>query len=241
MAIGTGTFGGGRSSNQMRALGADGVADMLAAGYDNGVFFWDSADSYGTHDAIKIALKRVPREKVTILTKTDASTPEKLKDDLDRFRQEAGTDYFDILLLHARNNPKWDEVDKASMDVLSEAKQKKIVRSVGISCHSLEAMSVAAKSPWLDVCLGRFNCAGVRMDGSIDEVQPLLAQLKANGKGIIAMKVLGEGTLVETDRVDEALRFAVTKDVVHCFTIGCESRAQVMDNIARIAKVSQMA
>ena len=79
------------------------------------------------------------------------------------------------------------------------------------------------------------------MDGSIDEVVPLLAELKANGKGIIAMKVLGEGTLVETERVDEALRFMVTKDAAHCFTIGCESRAQVLDNIARIAKAAQPA
>ena len=58
-----------------------------------------------------------------------------------------------------------------------------------------------------------------------------------NGKGLIGMKVLGEGQLA--DRVDEALRFAVTKDAVHCFTIGCESRAEFEGNFARIAKVSQ--
>ena len=51
------------------------------------------------------------------------------------------------------------------------------------------------------------------------------------------MKVLGEGQLA--DRVDEALRFAVTKDAVHCFTLGCESRAEFEGNFARIAKVSQ--
>jgi hypothetical protein len=63
--------------------------------------------------------------------------------------------------------------------------------------------------------------------------------MKANGKGIIGMKVLGEGQL--TDRLDEALRFAVTKDAVHCFTIGCESRAEFQDNFDRIPKVSQPA
>jgi len=241
MAVGTGTFGGGASSNQMRALGVDGVADMLSAAYDNGVFFWDSADSYGTHAAIKVALKKVPREKVTILTKTDASTPEKMKADLDRFRQEAGTDYFDIILLHTRMAPNWDTLDKGSMDVLSDAKEKKIVRAVGMSCHSVEAMKVASKSPWLDVCMARINPAGLRMDAPTDTVVPLLADMKANGKGIIGMKILGEGQLVELERLDEALRFAVTKDIVHCFTIGCESRAQVLDNIARIAKVSQAA
>ncbi len=239
LAIGTGTFGGGRSSNQMRKLGADGIADIWWNAYDNGVFFWDTADAYGTHAAIKIALKKLPREKVTILTKTDARTAEQGKANLDRFFQEMGTDYIDILLLHSRMSPKWDELDKGLMDVLSEAKQAKKVRAVGISCHSLAAMKVAAKSPWLDVCLCRINPAGVRMDAPTEQVLPLMADLKANGKGVLGMKVLGEGQL--RDRVDEALRFAVTKDAVHAFTIGVESRAELKDLLERIPKVSQPA
>ena len=237
MAIGTGSFGGGRSSNQMRKLGASGVADLWWDGYDHGVFFWDSADSYGSHAAIKAALKKIPREKVTILTKSDASTAEKMKADLDRFRQEMGTDYIDIALLHGRMDPQWDDKARGAMDVLSEAKEKKLLRTVGISCHSVEALKVAAKSPWLEVCMTRINPAGVRMDAPTDTVLPVLAELKANGKGLIGMKVLGEGQLA--DRVDEALRFAVTKEAVHCFTIGCESRAEFEGNFARIAKVSQ--
>ena len=239
MAIGTGSFGGGRSSNQMRKLGASGVADLWWDGYDHGVFFWDSADSYGSHAAIKAALKKIPREKVTILTKSDASTAEKMKADLDRFRQEMGTDYIDIVLLHGRMDPQWDDKARGAMDVLSEAKEKKLLRTVGISCHSVEALKVAAKSPWLEVCMTRINPAGVRMDAPTDTVLPVLAELKANGKGLIGMKVLGEGQLA--DRVDEALRFAVTKEAVHCFTIGCESRAEFEGNFARIAKVSQPA
>ena len=153
MAIGSGSFGGGHSSNQLRKLGVDGVADLWSYGFDNGVFFWDSADSYGTHAAIKIALKKVPREKVAILTKSDANSAQKMEADLDRFRREMGTDYIDIVLLHGRMHPQWDEKDKGAMDVLSEAKQKKIVRTVGISCHSVAAMKVAARSPWLEVCI----------------------------------------------------------------------------------------
>ncbi|HEX5398726.1 MAG TPA: aldo/keto reductase, partial [Verrucomicrobiae bacterium] len=76
MAVGTGTYGAGHNSNQLRALGVNGVADMLCAAYDKGIFFWDTADAYGTHAAVKSALKKVPREKVTILTKTDSMTAE---------------------------------------------------------------------------------------------------------------------------------------------------------------------
>lgn len=239
LALGTGTFGGGSSSNQMRKLGADGLADLWWNAFDNGVFFWDTADAYGSHAAVKVALKKLPREKVTILTKTDARTVEQVKANLDRYFMEMGTDYIDIVLLHSRVSPKWDELDKGLMDVLSAAKQAKKVRAVGISCHSLEAMKVAAKSPWLDVCLCRINPAGVRMDAPTDQVLPLMADLKANGKGVLGMKILGEGQL--RDRVDEALRFAVTKDAVHAFTIGVESRAEFKDLLDRIPKVSQPA
>src|SRR5208337_3617161 len=101
--------------------------------------------AYGTHEAVKAALKKVPREKVTILTKTDAWNADKTKEDIDRFRKELGTDYIDILLLHTREQPNWDELDKGAMDVMAEAKQKRILRSVGMSCHSVEAMQTASK------------------------------------------------------------------------------------------------
>jgi len=239
MAVGTGTFGGGHSSNQMRKLGADGVADLWWDAYDHGVFVWDTADGYGSHAAIKVALKKLPREKIVIMTKAASRTADAMKADLDRFRQEMGTDYIDIVLLHSRMSPKWDQLDKGPMDVLAEAKDRKLVRSVGISCHSTEAMKVATQSPWLDVCLTRLNQFGVRMDADTDEMLPLLADMRKAGKGLIAMKVLGEGQL--RNRVDDALRFAATKDAVHCFTIGCESRAEFEDNFNRVAKVSQPA
>jgi predicted aldo/keto reductase-like oxidoreductase len=241
LALGSGTFGGGRSSNQMRKLGADGLADVWWEAFDNGVFFWDTADTYGSHAAVKAALntKRMPREKVTILTKTSARDGADMKASLDRYLQEMGTDYIDIVLLHSRMSPKWDELDRSVMDVLSEAKLARKVRTVGISCHSVEAMKLAAKSPWLDVCLCRINPAGVRMDAPTEQVLPLMADLKAAGKGVLGMKILGEGQL--RDRVDEALRYAVTKDAVHAFSIGVESRDELKDLLARIPKVSQPA
>jgi len=239
LAMGTGTFGGGRSSNQMRKLGADGVADLWWDGFDNGLFFWDTADGYGSHDAIKAALKKIPREKVAILTKTAARTADAMKADLDRFRQEMGTDYIDIVLLHSRMSAKWDELDKGPMDVLSEAKEKKIVRTMGISCHSRGAMEAAIKSPWLEVCLARINPISARMDVSTPDMLQLLARLRAAGKGIIGMKILAEGQM--KDRIDEALRFTLTQGAVDAFTIGMESRAELKDIRERIPKLSQPA
>ena len=237
MGVGTGTYGAGHSSNQLRALGVDGVADMLKAAHEKGIFFWDTADAYGTHDAVKAALKTVPREKVTILTKTDAWTTDKTKADIDRFRKEIGTDYIDILLLHTRMRTNWDELDKEAMEVMADAKEKKILRAVGMSCHSVGAMKTALKCPWLDVIMVRLNPAGERMDDDPEVVLPLVKELKANGKGTIGIKVLGEGSLIY-DQHNEALRYALAKDALHCFSLGCESLKEVEDNIARIEKLA---
>lgn len=237
MGVGTGTYGAGHNSNQLRGLGVNGVADMFCAAYDKGIIFWDTADAYGTHDAIKVALKKVPRDKVTILTKTDAWTADKTKEDIDRFLKEMGTDYIDILLLHTRESPTWDQDDKGSMEVMAAAKEKKILRSVGISIHSVDAMKVASKHPWLDVCMVRLNPAGERMDDSPEVVLPIVKQAKANGKGTIGIKVLGEGYLTDGDDHNKALRYALEKDALHAFSIGCESLKEVEDNIARIEKL----
>jgi aryl-alcohol dehydrogenase-like predicted oxidoreductase len=242
MGVGTGTYGAGHESNQTRGLGVNGVADMFCAAYDKGIFFWDTADAYGTHDAVKAALKKVPRDKVTILTKTDAWTADKTKEDIDRFLKELGTDYIDILLLHTRMSPTWHEEDKGSMEVMAAAKEKKILRAVGISSHSVAATQVASKHPWLDVFMARLNPTGDRMDddsnGNPEIVASAVKQARANGKGTIGIKVLGEGYLVGGKSHNDALRYALTKGALQCFSIGCESINDVEDNVKRIEKLA---
>lgn len=233
IAMGTGTKGYAKSSNQTRKLGLQGLADLLRFGYDHGLVFWDSADGYGSHPHLKEALKSVPREKVTILTKTRARTAGEMRADLDRFRQEIGTDYLDIVLLHALTAGNWPEQRQGAMDVLSEAREKKVVRTHGCSCHSLDALKTAAKTPWVHVDLARINPAGIIMDADPQTVVGVLREMKAAGKGVIGMKVLGEGQM--RDRVDDAVRFAMGLDCVDCFTIGFESRDEVTDLMRRVA------
>ena len=170
LAQGSGTDGSGGSSNQTRKLGLRGLADLFDAAYDNGVTLWDTADQYGTHPHVKEALKRVPREKVAILSKTHASTEQEMRDDLDRFRRELGTDYIDILLLHCMMDADWPERKKGAMAVISEAREKGIVRTHGTSCHTLEALKAAAANPWVQVDLARINPAKVTMDADVQTV-----------------------------------------------------------------------
>lgn len=236
LAMGTGTNGVGGSSNQTKKLGLAGVADLFRASYDQGVTFWDSADQYGTHPHLKEALKGVAREKVTIMTKTSASTEKEMRAELDRYRREIGTDYIDILLLHCMLESDWPERKKGAMAVLSEAREKGIIRTHGTSCHTLDALKTAARTPWVQVDLARINPAGVSMDSDPQTVISVLRQMKAAGKGIIGMKILGAGKL--RDKVDECLQFAMALDCVDCITIGSESRAELADLVKKIPAAS---
>jgi 1-deoxyxylulose-5-phosphate synthase len=236
LAMGTGTNGSGGSSNQTKKLGVAGLADLFRAGYDQGVTFWDTADQYGTHPHAKEALKKTPREKVTLLTKTHASTEAEMRADLDRFRRELGTDYLDIVLLHCMIDGNWNEKKKGAMAVLSEAREKGIIRTHGVSCHTLEALKTAAATDWVQVDLARFNPAGIAMDAAPDVVRPVLQEMKAKGKGIIGMKVFGAGRL--RDKTDECLQHELAQDFIDCFTIGAESRAELQDLINKIPAAS---
>ena len=236
LAMGSGTNGVGGSSNQTRQLGLQGLADLFRAAYDQGVTFWDSADQYGTHPNVKLALRGIPREKVTILTKTHASTEKEMRADLDRFRRELGTDYIDILLLHYMTEADWPDRKKGAMAVIEEAQAKGIVRTKGVSCHDLGAMKTAARNPWVEVDLARINHAQVYMDGTPQTILAVLKEMKAAGKGVIGMKILGAGRL--RNRVDESQQFALAQDCIDCFTIGSESRAEFEDLTRKIPAAS---
>jgi aryl-alcohol dehydrogenase-like predicted oxidoreductase len=236
MAMGTGTNGGGKNSNQTRKLGIKGLSDLLRAAYDEGVTFWDSADGYGSHPHLKEALKSVPREKVTILTKADIETADEMRSAIERYRQEIGTDYIDIILLHAVTNRNWRNDLKGPMEVLSEAKEKGTVRMVGISCHSLSALEAAAEEPWVELDLARWNPGGAHMDADVSVVRKVLTKMKANGKSIMGMKVLGQGDLIT--KKDECLQFQLGSDFIDCFTIGIESYDQFKDLAKRIPEAS---
>jgi aryl-alcohol dehydrogenase-like predicted oxidoreductase len=232
LAMGTGTVGSGHHSNQT-ALGVKGLSDLLLNGHDQGLRFFDAADSYGSHPHVAEALKHVPRDQVTVLSKTWARDPATARADLDRFRRELGVDYLDVCLMHCVTEADWTERFHGVMDVLSEAKQKGIIRAHGCSCHSIEALRTAAKSPWVEVDLARINPISSHMDADPQTVVSVLREMKAAGKAVIGMKILGQGDL--RSRQSEALRYALSLGVLDAFTIGAESKAEQEDLIRRIA------
>jgi aryl-alcohol dehydrogenase-like predicted oxidoreductase len=230
LAMGTGTIGSGGSSNQTRT---GGLTRLLRTGYDRGLIFFDTADSYGSHPQVAEAVSQLPRDKVVIMTKCDNRDPQQAKADIDRYRRELKTDYIDILLMHCMMESDWTERYRGVMDVFEEAKQKKIIRTHGCSCHTIGALRAAAKSSWVEVDLVRLNPVGAHMDADPQTVIEVIKEMRAQGKGIIGMKILGQGAMRK--RQDEAIRFALGSGVLDAFTIGAENDAEQADLIKKIA------
>jgi 1-deoxyxylulose-5-phosphate synthase len=232
LAMGTGTVGSGHHSNQT-ALGLEGLSRLLQNGYDNGLRFFDAADSYGSHPHVADALKHVDRSKVTVLTKSWARNGAEMRADLDRFRRELGTDHLDIVLMHCVTESDWTTRFRSAMDALSEAKEKGIIHAHGCSCHSIEALRAAARSPWVEVDLVRINPIGSHMDADPETVVGVVREMKAAGKAIVGMKILGQGDLRQ--RQDEAIRYALGLNLLDAFTIGAESIPEQTDLMHRVA------
>lgn len=233
LAMGTGTIGGGGRSNQTK-LGMDPFTRLLLDGYnDRGLRFFDTADSYGSHPYVARAIKQLPRDRVVVMTKSDHRDPATMRADLDRFRKELGVDYIDIFLIHCVTEADWTTRYRGIMDVLSEAKQKGIIRAHGCSCHTIEALRAAAASPWVEVDLVRLNPIGSHMDADPDTVIGVVKQMRAAGKGIVGMKILGQGDL--RHRQSEAIRYALNSGVLDAFTIGAETQREQTDLTERIA------
>lgn len=246
LGMGTGFSGYNRSSNITRA----GVAEMvIRAAYEKGIRFFDCADSYGTHPFTAAALKGIPRENYTLSTKIWVSQggipePDRPSADIvvDRFRKELNTEYIDVVQIHCMTDGHWTDIQKRQMDVLEDLKARKIIRAHGVSVHSLEAMEACIKSEWVDVVHARINPFGDAMDRKNPaEVVDVINKLHAAGKGIIGMKLIGNGNFKnDSDKINESLKFVLGLGSVDMIIIGFEKAEQIDDYIGRLnAALSQ--
>ena len=71
------------------------------------------------------------------------------------------------------------------------------------------------------------------MDADPNTVQGVIRQMRAQGKAIVGMKILGQGAM--RSRPSEALHYALGSGVLDAFTIGAESQVEQNDLVRRIA------
>jgi len=149
-------------------------------------------------------------------------------------------------LCHCAITKDWEQERKHLMDALEEAKDKKIIRAHGVSCHSLPALTKAAQLDWVDVNLVRINPQGAYMDTPAEtwnaksgapDVPPVMEQVKLmrkNRHGIIGMKIVGEGDFTSPEDREKSIRLAMQPGLVDAVVIGFKSTAEIDEAIMRM-------
>jgi predicted aldo/keto reductase-like oxidoreductase len=238
LAMGMGTNGWNHQSNQTR-IGLDKFKLMVKAGFDRGIRFLDTADTYGSHPFAKEALRLMPREQMTVMTKIwtenlDWHPLQPVDQTIERMLQELGTDYLDIVLLHCMTKANWTDEKKRFMDGLSEAKSRGLIKKVGFSAHDFGALESGVNHEWPDIVLARINNKQIRMDGEPEKILSLLDIAGSKGKGVLGMKIFGCGGLVKEEERMASLNYVIKSNKVHAMTIGFEDATQVHDTVDRL-------
>jgi 1-deoxyxylulose-5-phosphate synthase len=239
--LGMGT--GSNNGYVQTALGREGFNDLIHYAYDQGITYFDTAAAYRTFPWIAGAIKGLPREKLFIQSKIDGQ-PDQILATIDHHRQVFDTDYVDSMLIHCMTEGEWTDDWKRIMDGFDAAREKKWIRAKGVSCHSLPALRAAVTSNWTEVHLVRVNPQGKYTDGmesswdnSTHDIAPVVAELKnmkAKNRGVIGMKICGNGTFVDPADREKSIRFAMSRPEVDAVVIGFKSPAEIDEAIKRI-------
>src|SRR5580693_5004743 len=244
LAFGTGTSSGAVQRN----LGQEEFTRLVRHAYDRCIRFFETAESYhGMAEMLAIALKGLPRDSYRLMTKYGTPPTGDPAMKIDLFRQQLGTEYIDILLLHCLRPPTWATDYKGLQDGMAEAKSKKAILCHGASIHGLPALRTIPGNEFLDIAMIRMNHKGSHMDtpemrdvnmpGDVDEVVAHTKKVHAQGMGVISMKLCGEGRFVTPEERDAAMRFAMNLRCVDAVTIGFKNTSEIDEAIDRMARV----
>lgn len=237
-------FGAGSNSgNVQKALGQQVFNDLIHYAYDQGITYIDCAQTYATFEWIGDAIKGLPREKLFLQSKIPGQ-PEDVLKAIDHHRKVFNTDYIDSMLIHCMVQNGWTDPWKRIMDGFEEAKERQWIRAKGVSCHSLPALRTATESDWTEVHLVRVNPQARHVDGPEetwnkpgDDIDPVMEQIRAmhaKGRGVIGMKLIGDGDFVKAEDREKAARFAMTHSEINAVVIGFKSRQEIDESIDRL-------
>jgi len=246
LAFGTGTMGG----RVQRELGQEDFTRLVRHAYDNGIRFFETADTYGgMHEMLGIALKGLPRDSYRLMSKYRTPNQGDPLPKFDLYRKQLNTDYIDIMLLHCVRPPTWDTDYRDMQDAFQEARQRKVILAHGASVHGLPALRRFPGNQFLEIAMIRMNHNGTRMDvdsdveprgsaiGDVNEVVAHTRKVHAGGMGVISMKLVGEGRFVNPEDREASLRHTMNLGCVDAVTIGFKNTAEIDEAIERMNRV----
>lgn len=204
-------------------------AQLLVYAYERGVRFLDTADLYETYPHIRLALKAAPD--YVISTKAYCWDRETAQAALERAFRGLGRDYIDLFMLHEQESLYTLRGHEEALVFLEEQRRLGHIGAVGISTHYAGCVHAASRFPMIRVVHPLINIGGIGIqDGSREDMEASIAHARSFGIGIFAMKPLGGGHLMSSNR--EALSYALSSPLIDSVAVGMQSTAEIDANVA---------
>ncbi|MHC4456380.1 MAG: aldo/keto reductase [Planctomycetota bacterium] len=220
----------------------DKALQMLTYALDHGLYYWDTAHSYGNDEVIsekrlgKIVKHR--RREIFLATKVEAREPDEAKRYIEESLSRLQTDYVNLLQIHSVESVEDVEIITKKgglLDVVREMKEQGVARHIGFTGHrSAEAMAMAARNYDFDTMLIALNHyhEEVENDEKQDFENKAVPVAAEKGLGVIAMKVIRPRETVKSVTPDELVRYALSLKNVNAAVISVDDLKFVKANIA---------
>ena len=213
------------------ALPLEEGAEIIRYALQNGINFIDTAQYYRTYPYIKRALEMKPFDDLVICSKSLEWDYDGMMAAILEAREELGREVIDIFLMHEVRSGQL-ELRSGAWNALKDAKDKGLVRAIGISTHHVDITKAAASMEDLDVIFPLFNYAGLGIRSgeafaTADEMYEAIQACHAAGKGVFSMKAFGGGNL--TSHYQEALDYVYAKPEIDSVMIGFGKISEVDD------------
>ena len=223
-------LGFGSGSRFLMYADEDKAVEALARAIDLGITYIDTAHAYGDGKSEERIGRLMPdrRKEVTLATKLPGRNADDAKRQLELSLKRLRTDHLDVLHIHALSGLEdlaRIEAPDGVLMVLYQAREQKVARAIGLTCHAdPAALKTALERHDFDCTQMALNAATARMadgrggmkatpmpEGGFEELALPVAVRK--GMGVIAMKVFGQEQLVGSAPVEGLLSYALSLPV----------------------------
>lgn len=176
----------------IQRISKEDAVGLLRKAYAAGVTFFDTARYYTDSEEKVGAAFEGMREKVTIATKTGAVTAEGFWQDLHTSLEKLKTDYIDIYQFHNPSFCPRPGDGTGLYEAMLEAKDKGMIRHIGITNHRLNVANEAVDSGLYETLQFPFCYLATEKD------RELVEKCRKADMGFIAMKALSGGLITNS-------------------------------------------
>ncbi|MCK4751654.1 MAG: aldo/keto reductase [Bacteroidales bacterium] len=230
-------MGFGCGSRWMSVESDDKALEILEFAFDQGLYYWDTASSYGndqisSEERVGRILKE-RREKVFLVSKTGDRGADLAKESIEKSLKRLQTDHIDLMHVHSitsvEDAEQLGEKGKV-LEVLHKYRSDGVIKHIGFTGHtSAEGMKRAAELYDFEVMMMALNHQSTDGIEKFEELPAPYAMKK--GMGVVAMKVIRPRETVEGLAATDLLRYALTLEDFHMINIGIDSQEVLKANL----------